>query len=255
MQAWRRQMRSSAAVPADTQVSLHASPLAAAFRAGAVAPTAKSTSVGHSASPQTQSLSRSHCNRRESSLAPTTARTGKAYPAGKAKQSSILKFTAPASGTSGGQSQLRSPVLLSWAFKLRLHNPHQLCYVNSSVTAMLHVLNLVESTDLRPLVALCKQAANDETALALRTQLVVRSAVPRWIFNAEQKDASEFLLQYIQVSASTWSRWESRRLEEGALRITDDGGRMILRPFWRRIESLCPLCSADGARPLHQRCG
>ena len=92
---------------------------------------------------------------------------------------------------------------------------------------MLHVLQLVGSGDVRSLVALCKQAAEAGTELMLHSQLVARSAVPRWIFNAEQKDASEFLFQYAQVSSSTWSRWESRRLEDGSVRVTDYGGRMI----------------------------
>ena len=65
----------------------------------------------------------------------------------------------------------------------------------------------------------------------LHSQLVVRSSVPRWIFNAEQKDAAELLLNFIQVSSSTWSRWESRRQEEGAVRITDYGGRMLFVPL------------------------
>ena len=139
---------------------------------------------------------------------------------GTVQQASILRFAA---ATPRFFAQDAAP----WTLRLILRNPHQLCYVNSSTIAMLHILQQVNSRDLRSLMALCKKAAADGTELQIHSQLVVRSAVPRWIFNAEQKDASEFLFQHLQVSASTWSRWESRRQEDGSVRVTDYGGLML----------------------------
>ena len=224
------QARSSSTTPAYLSSSLQNTPLAAAFRVGAIKP-ASATFPEHEVPLPSNTPGRlGHAPREGGSLSESLS-TRSAPPKGKLKQASILKFAAQSSTTAGGLLQQRAPLLSIWTARLRLRNPHQLCYANSSVTVMLHILHLVGSLDLRPLVTLCKQAADGDRALALHTQLVVRSAVLRWLFNAEQKDASEFLMQYLQVSAATWSRWESRRLEEGALRITDYGGRMLFAPL------------------------
>ena len=220
------QVRSSAVTPACKQVDMHASPLATAFRAGATA--SASVPDPDFACPDKSSASRKPSDTRIKSTASSTTTLAKpSSSAGTVRQTSILRFAATAGQPAGRNEPRIADARQPWLLQLRLQNAHQLCYVNSSATAMLHILCLVQSTDLRSLVALCKQAATAGTALALHSQLVVRSLAPRWQFNAEQKDASEFLMQYIQVSAATWSRWESRRIEDGAPRITDYGGRML----------------------------
>ena len=204
---------------------MHASFLANAFRAGATA--SASVPDPDLACPDKSSTSRKPSDTRsETTASSTTALAKPSSSAGAVRQTSILRFAAAAAQPAGRNEPRIVDARQPWLLQLRLQNPHQLCYVNSSPTAMLHILCLVQSSDLCSLVALCKQAATAGT-LALHSQLVARSLAPRWQFNAEQKDASEFLLQYIQVSAATWSRWESRRIEDGALRITDYGGRML----------------------------
>ena len=207
------QTRRSAAVAAYTQVDIARSPLARAFRAGAEDP----AGGAQVKSPTPHVLQRS-----QQTTAPPTSRLSNrtSSATGTVQQTSILRFAAAAPRHFARDAT-------PWTLRLLLRSPHQLCYVNSSTIAMLHVLQQVSSRDLRSLTALCKQAADAGAELLLHSQLVVRSAVPRWIFNAEQKDASEFLFQYMQVSASTWSRWESRRQEEGSVRITDYGGLML----------------------------
>ena len=215
------QARSSSVTPAYVTSNLQTTPLATAFRVGAIKPANANTFLGSNMPPPTSTPGRSCRGTLDDESAKNLTSSDVTRTEGKTTQASIRQFAAQLRSATGGQLPQQAPPVSSW---------NQLCYANSSVTATLHILHLVESNDLRPL-ALCRQAAGENRALALHTQLVARSAVPRWLFNAEQKDASEFLLQYLQVSAPTWSRWESRRLEEGALRVTDYGGRMIFAPL------------------------
>ena len=220
------QVRSSAVTPMYQQVDTHASPLASAFRAGAAA---TDTVPAHAfACPdKTATLHNPSETRIDSATSFTTSLAKPSTATGTVRQTSILRFAAAAGQSAGRNASRAADEHQPWIFQLRLRNPHQLRYVNSSTIAMLHILCLVQSPDLRSLVAVWKQAADTRVALALHSQLVVRSLTPRWQYSAEQKDASEFLLQYIQVSAATWSRWESRRIEDGVLRITDHGGSML----------------------------
>ena len=219
------QLRSSAVTPAYTQVDNRSSPLATAFRAGAIAATSARSAAPASFENVEAASSRSNSRPGTADfINPDAAQNSNA--SGCVRQTSILRFAAAKGASASRSTSSSSRAEHPWPFRLRLRNPHQLCYVNSSTTAMIHVLCLIQSPELRSLVALCRQAAEAGTMLSLHSQLVVRS-LPRWQYNAEQKDASEFLLLYLQVSAGAWSRWESRRVEEGVLRILDHGGRML----------------------------
>ena len=201
------QARSSATVAAYKQFDVRASPLATAFRAGA----ATSRTPSGSIAPDISTFARQPEGQPGAHQVDTsTPAPGRAGSSGKSTQTTIRRFVTPSRGTAGADSSAASVSARPWTFRLQLLNPHQLCYSNSSVTAMIHVLNMVDSEDLRPLRVLCKQASDGGTALMLHSQLVMRSSVPRWVFNAEQKDAAELLLSFIQVSSATWSRWKSR---------------------------------------------
>ena len=218
-------VRSSAVTPLYQQADSRSTPLAVAFRAGA-ADKAAGLEQFSSSKDKKVSMREPDEARSEPVTAPST-RPRFSLISGVVKQASILRFASVNGHSSGGAASNAETAGRPWTLSLRLRNPHQLCYVNSSTIALLHVLCLVQSLELRSLVALCRQAAESRATLTLHSQLVVRSLTPLWQYNAEQKDASEFLLQLLQVSAAAWSRWESRRVEDGALRVTDHGGRMI----------------------------
>ena len=219
------QVRSRAVMPMYQQADPRSTPLAIALRAGAAD---KDAVLEHAfASPDKKvSLQKLGEARTDSATTPSSL-SKTSTKLGAVRQTSILRFASTNGQSAGNAASHAATEGQPWILHLRLRNPHQLCYANSSTIAMLHILCLVQSPELRSLVTLCKQATDTRVALTLRSQLVARSLTPRWQYNAEQKDASEFLLQYLQVSAAAWSRWESRRVEDGALRITDYGGSML----------------------------
>ena len=134
------QPRSSAMTPAYMQVDNRSSPLATAFRAGAIAATSARSSAPASLENVEAASSRSTARPGSAAfIKPAAAQTSSA--SGCVRQTSILRFAAAAGASASRAASSSSGAEHPWPFRLRLRNPHQLCYVNSS-TAMIHVLSL-----------------------------------------------------------------------------------------------------------------
>ena len=126
-----------------------------------------------------------------------------------------------------GRSYSEGPMQGSWTLRLRLHNPHQLCYLNAGVVAVLHVLQLQGLSDLRPLIALCQRNAEQGRMITLSQHTELRSLLSRWDFGPVQRDASEMFMHLLPQQSSTWAKWEARRYREERLQVVDMGGPVI----------------------------
>ena len=97
-----------------------------------------------------------------------------------------------------------------WSLRLRLRNPHSLCYLNAGVHSLVHFLEVIRSEDYSALVQVCRQAQNSGRVLSLHLQLVVRSLFQGWRFTNVQRDCAELLFQAVDLRSGSWSQWERR---------------------------------------------
>ena len=109
--------------------------------------------------------------------------------------------------------------------KLRLRNPHNLCYVNASILMILHSmeLNSLEVSSLKFLTKVGTLAASRDQALLLTQMHQFRMLSPRWVFNTEQQDASEYLQALFAQTDDLQVVWDSRVLHEGVPHIAAQG--------------------------------
>ena len=112
-----------------------------------------------------------------------------------------------------------------WSLRLRLHNPHSLCYLNAGVLSLVHFLEVAQSGDYSALVQVCKQSQSSDRVLSLSMQLVVRSLFRGWRFTNVQRDCAELLTQAVSQRVGSWSEWEQRD-QHDAVR---DVGAILLR--------------------------
>ena len=91
----------------------------------------------------------------------TTSRPSARLPSGPAGTITAYFPTRP----TAPNQELSAPAEPNfWAGRLRLRNPHSLCYVNSSVVALLHTLDVISCApeSLRVLTQACRREAADE---------------------------------------------------------------------------------------------
>ena len=112
---------------------------------------------------------------------------------------------------------------------LCLVNPHSLCYVNSSIMALLHIREILGLQDaildsLRREV----EAAHRRSGSLLITELrSLRRLTPGWHFGPEQQDAAEFS-SLVLARLEGQVLWQSRIEEIEGIRITDTGTFLFL---------------------------
>ena len=79
--------------------------------------------------------------------------------------------------------------------KLRLRNPHSLCYVNAGFVSLLRAL---EQAGLQPAcltfaLALCGKAVEKDVPFLLAHSCRFRELTPGWAFDDRQRDSAEYL--------------------------------------------------------------
>eukprot|EP00439_Symbiodinium_sp_Y106_P039661 s233_g4.t2 len=158
------------------------------------------------------------------------------------QRSGILQ--APMQGRVGGQvpsifsvprpPRVRDslPVEALWTCRLRLHNPHALCYMNATLIALMH--GLLEHNHEWSGLQFLRQAGRDAVEQSVRLSL---SRMPRfvrlcqrWGFQARQEDASEFLLNVLLPAGQLNTTWERRCLTPFGPRILEQGELPISLP-------------------------
>ena len=110
-----------------------------------------------------------------------------------------------------------------------LVNPHSLCYVNSSILALLHIRDILGLQDFY-LDSLRQEAeaAHRESGPLLITELrTLRRLAPGWHFGPSQQDAAEFS-SHVLERLEGMILWQSRIEEVEGIRITDTGAFLFL---------------------------
>ena len=117
-----------------------------------------------------------------------------------------------------------------WTCRLRLRNPHSLCYVNSSVCALLHLLQELDGGfgNLCFLHQAGIRSINDGTILNLSSNLMFRSLISAWRYADEQCDAAEYcmlLLEALNMLRCSWVLLDRTRLDHPPL---ERGGNPLM---------------------------
>ena len=109
---------------------------------------------------------------------------------------------------------------------VRLHNPHNLCYLNSGVMAMVHAMQGLElPRGIRQLRDAVLQ--NRGGILNLASHFGLRNVFQGWPLNNRQRDAAEFTnLVFNQVDLRQ-AVWEAREFGRGAHNVIDAGSGML----------------------------
>ena len=144
---------------------------------------------------------------------------------------------------------------MPWSFRLRLGNPHQLCYMNAGILSLLHASQDMRIAELASIEALCRQHADRGHTLLLSRQLVVRSMLPRWDFGPTQRDVSEFLLSFLSAASASWFRWEPRQAERDGIRVVDTGGPVLFlevpaQESWTPTQAFARWHEAEAVRAI-----
>ena len=97
-----------------------------------------------------------------------------------------------------------------WTCAMRLRNPHSLCYVNSSVQAILHLLYTAgqEYYNLEFLHQACQASVRSGVLLNLSTNLMFRSILPGWTYDAVQRDAGEYAMLLLEALRMLRCEWQ-----------------------------------------------
>ncbi|CAE7253479.1 unnamed protein product, partial [Symbiodinium necroappetens] len=110
---------------------------------------------------------------------------------------------------------------------VRLHNPHNLCYMNAGILALVHAL---KDTDLPRGLRQLRDAAIDGqqgNGLNLATHFGLRALFRGWTLENRQKDAAEFTGFLLNKVGFGHMSWESRVMGRGVHQVMDAGTGML----------------------------
>ncbi|CAE7349866.1 unnamed protein product [Symbiodinium necroappetens] len=126
-----------------------------------------------------------------------------------------------------------SPAQATLSCRLQLRNPHTLCYANASILMLLHCIELialqVPTMTFLTKVGTLAVSRGQEMLLAQMHQF--RQLSPRWEFNNEQKDASEYLHALFNQADDLQVVWDSRVTQDGVPRIALQGTHLVAMPL------------------------
>eukprot|EP00439_Symbiodinium_sp_Y106_P068814 s52_g11.t1 len=109
---------------------------------------------------------------------------------------------------------------------VRLHNPHNLCYLNSGVMAMVHAMQGLElPRGIRQLRDAVLQ--NRGGILNLASHFGLRNVFQGWPLNNRQRDAAEFTNFVLNQVDLRQAVWEAREFGRGAHNVIDAGSGML----------------------------
>ena len=142
------------------------------------------------------------------------------------------------------------PLPEHWLGGLVLVNSCNYCYLNSSVIAMLQALRgrHVRNRALQGLVSVCQSAVRRDCAIALPSQLIVRSLLRNWTFDRRQHDAAELTQVLLDGLGLGYSVWEARYVDVNSVRTAHQGGCPIILPMIPQAVTLQQLINAWSAR-------
>ena len=142
----------------------------------------------------------------------------------KADGASVVQANTPTTSTAAAAPAPNLPDFR--ARELIFANPHNLCYMNASLTALLHTVCHEDlPRGLRQLRALCHRSSG--RPLNLSNQLIVASLLRGWRLDAQQKDAAEFLQFLLERVGLPVPSWEARTFVRGVSEVAYGGGTML----------------------------
>ena len=153
-------------------------------------------------------------------------------------------------GTPTNRSQVSSPVSQvdqngGWLLQVRLYNPHSLCYMNSSVVAIMRALEYGNHMygRLQFLKNNLQSSAQSGEVARLSSMLMLRSLLPRWRYNSEQRDAAEYTMQFLEAAGALQCLWVARTPGAGD-EAEEHGGVPVLMSLMRRNGNLQQVVDA-----------
>ena len=119
--------------------------------------------------------------------------------------------------------------------QVRLRNPHNHCYANASILALLHGLSTatMEIDRLRFLTKVCLLAVAKNKEVLLSQMYLFRMLTPRWQLNDAQQDAAEYLHHLFSEVTDLQAIWDSRTDADGCPRIHTQGSHPVAMPIPR----------------------
>ncbi|CAE7369964.1 unnamed protein product, partial [Symbiodinium necroappetens] len=110
---------------------------------------------------------------------------------------------------------------------VRLHNPHNLCYMNAGILALVHAL---KDTDLPRGLRQLRDAIDGQqgNGLNLATHFGLRALFRGWTLDNRQKDAAEFTGFLLNKVGFGHMSWESRVMGRGVHQVMDGTGMLYL---------------------------
>ena len=113
----------------------------------------------------------------------------------------------------------------AWTCRLKLRNPHKLCYMNATLIALMHGLSCHDHPwrSLQFLRRVGQQAADQSQPLLLRDIPRFAQLCRQWGFEDRQEDAAEFLLKVLLPASQFNTVWEQRSLTPEGPRLLDQG--------------------------------
>ena len=150
--------------------------------------------------------------------------------------------TSMANASVGGHSLVPN---LPVTCRIKLHNPHSLCYVNASVLAVVHVLHAANASlgRMNFLDRIMAESVASGSALRLGANLMFRAMLPRWTYDAQQRDAAEYLLALLEATNLLQHTWVARDAT-GHGRRGFQGGPLVMMTILNRPCSLQDVVNA-----------
>ena len=116
---------------------------------------------------------------------------------------------------------------LPWTCRLKLHNPHNLCYMNSGVVALLHTYVLQDRipSPMRRLARACQISTAQDELFHLQSFLRMCGV---WRLVNRQQDTAEFMQHILEQAGMVHAVWDCRthgsargmHIDQGGLPIT-----------------------------------
>ena len=120
-----------------------------------------------------------------------------------------------------------------WTCRLKLRNPHAVCYANASVLALLHcvVIGNHSVPELQFLIKVGQKAAEKASTLLLPQMQLFRNLTPAWTFDTEQQDAAEYLHALFSRATRLQAIWDARVRTSEGIRLSTQGSQPVAIPL------------------------
>ena len=120
-----------------------------------------------------------------------------------------------------------------WQCRIRLANPHNICYTNAGFLAMTYALQCagIALGSLEATINLAGKAADKGVSLRLTQSHRFRQLLPNWVYDEVQRDTAEYVQQLLQAQPIHSALWDARKLTLAGLQLRAQGDIPIPMPI------------------------